>query len=281
MRLVDSHCHLDERRFRNDRDAVIERARQSGVETMITIGASAYLQANYDAVAIAERYPFIFATVGMHPHVASVVDDAVLAEIGTLAANPKVVAIGETGLDYYYDNSPRPQQQEAFRRFIDLARSVKLPLSIHLREAYDDAVAILRDENALDVGGVIHCFSGDRRVARQLLDLNFDLSFSGTVTYKNSEELRAVAAEVPDDRFLIETDAPFLAPIPQRGKRNEPAFVIHTAAAIASVRATSTEAIAEQTRANASTRFRITGSRHEGADPQSSTSRPPSSATDR
>jgi len=257
--LIDSHCHLDQSRFDADRDEVIQRAVDAGVEKMITIGASGALQANYDAVAIADRHAFIFATVGMHPHNASAVSDDVVDELRRLAANRKVVAIGETGLDYYYDHSPRPVQQEIFRRFISLARELGLPLSIHLRDAYDDAVAILRAEHAEDVGGVIHCFSSDRSIARQLLDLNFDLSFSGTVTFKNAEELREVAREVPADRFMVETDAPFLAPIPHRGKRNEPAYVVHTAAAIATVRGQSLEAVAALTRATTTRRFRLDG----------------------
>lgn len=255
--LIDSHCHLDEHRFHEDRDAVIQRARAAGVDRMITIGASGALQANYDAVAIAEAHPFIFATVGMHPHVAKTVTEEVIEQLRRLARRTRVVAIGETGLDYYYDHSPRPQQQEVFRRFIHLARELALPLSIHLRDAYDDAIQILRDEQAQDVGGVIHCFSSDRPVARQLLDLNFDLSFSGTVTFKNAEELRAVAREVPADRFLVETDAPFLAPMPHRGKRNEPAFILHTAAAIAAVRGQTLEAVAEQTTATTVQRFQL------------------------
>lgn len=255
--LIDSHCHLDQARFAEDREEIIQRARDAGVTRMITIGASGALQANYDAVAIADSHAFIFATVGMHPHNASVVDDTILAELRRLAANPKVVAIGETGLDYYYDHSPRPVQQAIFRRFIHLASELGLPLSIHLRDAYADAVAILRDEQAQDVGGVIHCFSSDRAVARQLLDLNFDLSFSGTVTFKNADELREVARMVPADRFMVETDAPFLAPIPHRGKRNEPAYVVHTAATIAEVRGEPPSHIADLTTATATRRFRL------------------------
>ncbi len=255
--LIDSHCHLDQPRFAEDREATIQRAREAGVTRMITIGASGALQANYDAVAIADAHPFIFATVGMHPHNASVVDETIVTQLRQLAANPKVVAIGETGLDYYYDHSPRPVQQAIFRRFIHFARELGLPLSIHLRDAYADAVEILRDEKAQDVGGVIHCFSSDRPVARQLLDLNFDLSFSGTVTFKNAEELREVARMVPADRFMVETDAPFLAPIPFRGKRNEPAYVVHTAATIAEVRGEAPSKIAELTTATATRRFRL------------------------
>lgn len=258
---VDSHCHLDQRRFDADREEVIQRAVSAGVKRMVTIGASGAMQANHDALALAASHDFIFATVGIHPHEAKSASDAIIDELRQLARKPKVVGIGETGLDYYYDHSPRPVQQDVFRRFIHLARELGLPLSIHLRDAYDDAIEILRGEKAQDVGGVIHCFSSDRLRARQLLDLGFDLSFSGTVTFKNADELRAVAREVPEDRFMIETDAPFLAPMPHRGKRNEPAFVLHTAAAIAAVRDQSLEAVAALTTATATRRFQLDSDR--------------------
>jgi TatD DNase family protein len=255
--LIDSHCHLDEPRFAGDCDAVIARAQAAGVTRMITIGASDAMQANGDALALAQRYDGVFATVGVHPHAARTVTPAILAEVARLAQTPKVVAIGETGLDYYYDNSPRAMQREAFRQFIQLARRLALPLIVHLRDAYDDALAIMRDENAAEVGGVIHCFSGDRAGARAFLDLEFDLSFSGIVTFKNADELRAVARLVPADRFMVETDAPFLAPVPHRGKRNEPAYVVHTAAAIAQQRGASLDEVASLARANTERRFRL------------------------
>lgn len=254
---IDSHCHLDEVRFDADREEVIGRALAAGVAQMVTVGASDGMQANHAAVALAVAHAAIHATVGIHPHDARLVDDAAIAELRGLAANPRVVAIGETGLDYYYDHSPREQQREAFRRFVALARECGLPLVIHLRDAYDDAVTILREERAAEIGGVIHCFSGDRGNARDFLDLGFDLSFSGIVTFRTAEELRAVAAMVPADRFLIETDAPYLAPIPHRGKRNEPAFVVHTAAAIAAVRGESVVDVIRATSANTRRLFRL------------------------
>lgn len=257
VRLIDSHCHLDERRFADDRDAVIARAQAAGVTELITIGASNEMQANFAAVALAEHHAGIFATVGVHPHAASMVSSAVMDEVTRLAHAPKVVAIGETGLDYYYDNSPRPVQRDAFRQFIDLARRVHLPLVIHLRDAYEDAVTILREEGGAEIGGVIHCFSGDRHSARAFLDLNFDLSFSGIVTFKNADELRAVARMVPADRFMVETDAPFLTPVPHRGKRNEPAYVVLTATAVATVRQQSLEEVAGLCSTNAARRFRL------------------------
>jgi TatD DNase family protein len=255
--LIDSHCHLDEARFDADRDAALARARAAGVRHLVTIGASDGVKANYDALALAQRHADVSATVGVHPHDASCVSLEVVEEIRRLAGRPKVVAIGETGLDYYYDNAPRAQQQEAFRHFIRLARALGLPLVIHLRDAYDDAQRILREERAAEIGGVIHCFSGDRSNARVFLDLEFDLSFSGIVTFKNADELRAVARTVPADRFMVETDAPFLAPVPHRGQRNEPAFVLHTAAAIATLRGETLEQVAAATSATAVRRLRL------------------------
>ncbi len=255
--LVDSHCHLDEARFAGDRAAVIARAQAVGVTRMVTIGASEELRANHDAIALAQQHAGVFATVGVHPHAASTVSPAVIEEIARLARTPKVVAIGETGLDYYYDNSPRAQQQEAFRQFVQLARQLQLPVVVHLRDAYEDAVAILREEKAAEVGGVIHCFSGDRPAARAFLDLGFHLSFSGIVTFKNADELRAVARMTPADRLLVETDAPFLAPVPHRGKRNEPAYVVLTAAAIAVVRQQPLDELAALTRTNTERLFRL------------------------
>lgn len=255
--LIDSHCHLDEPRFAADREAVIERAHSAGVTRMITIGASDGVHSNMEAVALAQRYDSVFATVGVHPHDARIVTPEIVEEIARLAQRPKVVAIGETGLDYYYDNSPRAVQQDVFRKFIQLARRVRLPIVIHLRDAYDDAINIMREEHAAEVGGVIHCFSGDRKAAAACLDLGFDLSFSGVVTFKNADELRAVARMVPADRFLVETDAPFLAPIPHRGKRNEPAFVIFTAERMAQVREQSLDEVAALTGANTARRFRL------------------------
>jgi len=255
--VIDSHCHLDEARFEPDREAVVARARAAGVVAMVTIGASDGLSANAPAVALAAQHADVYATVGVHPHDARIVTADVLDEIDRLAAAPKVVAIGETGLDYYYDNSPRAQQQAAFRAFVALARERRLPLVVHLRDAYDDAIRILREEHAHDVGGVIHCFSGDRAAARTFVDLDFDLSFSGVVTFKTAEELRAVAREVPADRFMIETDAPYLAPVPHRGKRNEPAFVVHTAAAVAAARGTSLDEVAALATATTRRRFRL------------------------
>jgi TatD DNase family protein len=253
--LVDSHCHLD--MLADDQQRVLERAAAAGVATMVTIGAGGPMQCNYDAVSLAERHDNVFATVGTHPHNASEVDDARIAEIRALARRRKVVAVGETGLDYHYDNSPRPAQQNALRRFVALARELRLPLVVHLREADDDAARILREERAGELGGVIHCFSGDAASARTFLDLGFHLSFSGVLTFPTAEPVREAARLVPADRMMVETDAPFLAPVPYRGKRNEPALVAQTAITLAEVRRESLEKVAGQTRANTTHLFRL------------------------
>jgi TatD DNase family protein len=255
--LIDSHCHLDESRFAADREAVIARARDAGVARMVTIGAADDMATNHAAVTLARRHAEVFATVGIHPHAARIVSPEILTAVERLTGLEKVVAVGETGLDYYYDNSPRATQCEVFRQFIGLARRVRLPLVVHLRDADDDALRIMHDEHATEIGGVIHCFSSDRAAARRFLDLGFDLSFSGIVTFKNAEELRAVARMVPADRILLETDAPFLSPVPLRGKRNEPAHVVYTAIAIAQIRAQPLAEFAAVTRANTERRFAL------------------------
>ncbi|MBI4518332.1 MAG: TatD family hydrolase [Deltaproteobacteria bacterium] len=254
---IDSHCHLDEERFAGDREAVITRAIAAGVTTMITIGAGGPLQCNDEAVALAALHPAIFATVGIHPHAASEASEPALAALERLAQQPKVLAIGETGLDFYYDNSPRPAQEAAFRRCIALARRLRLPLTIHLRDAGEVAITIMREEGAAEVGGVIHCFSGSAAEARAFLDLGFYLSFSGIVTFKNAGELQAAARLTPADRLLIETDAPFLTPAPLRGRRNEPAYVLFTAQALAAIRGVSLGELAARTHANTVACFRL------------------------
>ncbi len=255
--VIDSHCHLDGAAFADDRPTVIERARAAGVSAMITIGASDGVETNAAAVAVAEEFDMVWATVGVHPHDARIVNNSVLDDLRRLAEHPKVVGIGETGLDYYYEHSPRERQREAFRLFLELARATDLPCVVHLREAYDDAVTIMREANASEIGGVIHCFSGNREDARRFLDLGFDISFSGIVTFKNADEIRTVAHLVPSDRFLLETDAPYLTPVPNRGRRNEPAFVNFTAEAVADARGAPITEVVAQATANTRRRFRL------------------------
>ncbi len=256
--LIDSHCHLD-MDFDADREAVLERARRNGIAHMVTIGASGSFGANDKAVALAARHEMLSATVGVHPHEAASVTDDTIARLTALAAQPKVVAVGETGLDYHYEHSPRAAQRQAFARFIQLARSLGLPIVVHLREADDDAVAVMEAEGAREAGGVIHCFSGDAASARRFLDLGFHISFSGIVTFKTAEALREAARIVPHDRLLVETDAPFLAPIPFRGRRNEPALILQTAATLAEVRGESLADVARATSDNARRLFKLPG----------------------
>jgi TatD DNase family protein len=235
--MIDSHCHLDLNSFDDDRAAVLDRARAAGLTAMICIGSGQDLNAARGSVALAERETDVYATVGIHPHeVARMTADDWTA-LDALAALPRVVGIGETGLDYHYDHSPREVQQAAYRRFVALARRVGKPLSSHVRDAHADAAAILREEKAAEVGGVIHCFTGGVEDARRYLDLGHHLSFSGILTFKNADDIRAAAAFAPADRLLVETDAPYLAPIPHRGQRNEPAFVARTLEALARLRA--------------------------------------------
>ena len=246
--LVDSHCHLDFPEFAPELDAVVARARAAGVGAMLTIGTTL---ANFAKVrAVAESAPDIWCSVGIHPHEAEKEPLAGPEPLTALAAHPKVVALGETGLDYYYGHSPRAAQIANFRVHIAAARETGLPLVVHTRDAEDDSIAILTEAKDKGVGGVIHCFTGTAKLARAALDLGFYISASGIATFKKSEDLRAVFADVPLDRLLVETDAPYLAPQPYRGKRNEPAFVVETAKTIAAVKGVEPEALAAATTDN-------------------------------
>jgi TatD DNase family protein len=251
--LVDSHCHVAEPEFDADRADVLARAAANGVTRIICVGATGPAAANAATVRLAgEREPVeILATVGIHPHHADTADDAAFAELEGFVKSPYVVGIGETGLDFHYDHSPRPVQRTAFARTIALARKLALPLVVHVREAHEEAADILGAERAAEVGGVIHCFTGDRSDARRYLDLGFHISVAGIVTFKNADALRAAVREVPADRLLIETDAPYLAPVPHRGRRNEPAYVRVVAEAVAAVRGETFAALAAATSANA------------------------------
>ncbi len=255
--LVDSHCHLDQDAFDDDRDAVIARARAAGVHRMITIGAGGPLASNRAAVALAEHDPDIFAAVAVHPHDASEITADTYTALRALWAHPKVVAVGETGLDYYYRHSPPETQREHLRRFVREAGRAALPLVIHCRDAFPDLLAILREEDAAAIGGVIHCFSGTRAEAEACLALGFALSFSGIVTFKNADDLRDVVRATPPDRLLIETDAPFLAPVPHRGKRNEPALVRYVAEEVARATERPLAEVAALTSANTERVFRL------------------------
>jgi TatD DNase family protein len=251
--LIDSHCHLDFPELAAEEDAVVARARDAGVGAMLTIGTR--LDAFDKVRAVAERHANIWCSVGVHPHEAKEEGQRTPDRLVTLAQHPKVVGIGETGLDYFYEHSPRDEQAASFRAHIAAARQSGLPLIVHTRDADDDTAAILREEmRAGAFTGLIHCFSSGRGVAEVALDLGMSISLSGIVTFKAAEELRGIVRDVPLDRLLVETDAPFLAPIPRRGKRNEPAFVAHTAAKVAELKGIS---IAELERATTDNFFRL------------------------
>jgi TatD DNase family protein len=255
--LFDTHCHLDAGSFPEGADAVLERARAAKVGAFACIGVGS-LEMAEGAVALAERRPDVVATVGIHPHDASSADPALEAALERLAAHERVVAVGEVGLDFHYDHSPRDTQKDVFRRFIALARRVGKPLVIHTRSAPEDTLALLEAEGARDVGGIIHCFSEDLAFAKRALDLGFFLSFSGILTFKNARSVHEVAAFAPEDRLLVETDSPYLAPVPLRGKKCEPAFVAHTAARLAELRGTDPERVAALTSENAARVFGLT-----------------------
>jgi len=247
--LVDSHCHLDSPDFAAELDAVVSRAREAAIARMVTISTRVR---RHDAVlAIAERFPDVFCSVGTHPHHAHEELDLTGADLVARTRHPKVVALGEAGLDYHYDNSPREAQERGFRRHIAAARETGLPLVIHSREADDDTARILEKETGQGpFPAVLHCFTGGRDLARRAIALGQYISFTGILTFRNSEALRAIAAELPADRILVETDAPYLAPGRWRGKRNEPAYVVETAKVLAETRGVPLDEIARQTTDN-------------------------------
>ena len=247
--LVDSHCHLDFPDFAAELDAVVARAEGAGVGRMVTI--STRVRRHAQVLAIAERFPNVTCSVGTHPHHAHEELDITADDLIARAQHPKVVAIGEAGLDYHYDNSPRVAQAKGFRTHIAAARVTRLPLVIHSRQADDDTARILEEESGKGpFPAVLHCFTGGPELARRALALGHFISFTGILTFKNSADLRAIAKDVPADRFLIETDAPYLAPIPYRGKRNEPAYVAEVAKVLAEVCGVTVDEIARQTTEN-------------------------------
>jgi TatD DNase family protein len=253
--LVDTHCHLDASYWPEGAHAVLDRARAAGVSGFVAIGVGETLEPARNVVAIAGEVSDVWATVGLHPHDARSFSDEVLAELDALSRRPKVVAIGEIGLDYHYLHSDRETQLDVFRRLVDLAKQRRLPIVVHTRSAAADTLAVLEEEGAREVGGIIHCFSEDWAFAERALDLDFDLSFSGIVTFKNAAAIHEVAARAPLDRILVETDSPYLAPIPHRGKRCEPAYVLETARKVASLRGISLEELARATTENARRRL--------------------------
>jgi TatD DNase family protein len=248
--LIDSHCHLDSDQFDPDREAVIDRALAAGVSHMVAIGTGNGPPDLEAAIRLADRYPFFYATVGVHPHDASKSTDEVLQNLSHLTKHPKVVAVGEIGLDYHYDFSPRDVQHEVFKAQLKIAAESRKPIVIHTREAWDDTISILRTHWNPHHSGIMHCFSGGPKQAQQALDLGFYLSFGGIVTFPKALEIQEAARMTPSDRILIETDAPYLAPIPKRGKRNEPAYIVETAKKLAQLRGVPLEEISATTTAN-------------------------------
>jgi len=247
--LVDSHCHLDFPDFSTEVEAVVGRAKAQNIVRMVTI--STRVKRHGEVLGIAERFPEVFCSVGTHPHNAHEELDIGTGELVKRTSHPKVVAIGEAGLDYHYDYSPRAAQEQGFRAHIAAARETKLPLVIHSREADDATAKILVEEMGKGAfPAVLHCFTGGRDLAMSAVNLGLYVSFTGILTFKNSQNLRDIAAELPADRILVETDAPYLAPGPYRGKRNEPAYVVETAKVLAQVRGVSPEEIARQTTEN-------------------------------
>lgn len=248
MRLVDSHCHLDSPKFAGDLHEVIQRARAANVDRFLAIGTGEGPPDLACALRLAEEHEGFFATVGVHPHDASKATDESFQRLGHLCSHPKVVALGEIGLDYHYDFSPRDVQARVFIRQLEIARG-RFPVIIHTREAWKDTMSVLREHWRGGVG-IMHCFTGGPEEARESMDRGFSVSFGGVITFPKSDQIREAARLVPDDYLLVETDAPFLAPVPNRGKRNEPAFIVDTVRALAQLRNVELEHIAEVTTRN-------------------------------
>lgn len=255
--LVDSHAHLDGAEFEYDREQVIARAREAGVRHMMVIGTGATYKEIGAVLPIADRIDGAFSAAGIHPHEAQHFLASDFAELRAMARNPRFRAIGEIGLDYHYDHSPCEAQREIFIRQLDLARELKLPVLIHCRDAWQDARGILDEHwRSSGLGGILHCFTGSRDEAFALMDAGFMVSFAGNLTFKKSDGLREVAQQIPADHLLTETDCPFLAPVPHRGKRNEPAFVVEVLKQLAALRGVSDESLAEQVAQNFKQMFR-------------------------
>jgi len=254
---VDSHAHLETQQFDADREQVITRAREAGIETIVAIGSGTGPGSLDCGIQLAEQYEFIYATIGIHPHEAKLATDADFEEMAQLAKRPKVIAWGEIGLDYFYDHSPRDVQQQVFLSQVQLAQAAKLPIVIHCRpsgsseDAWQDCLKLLREHWApSELGGILHCFTGTWAHAQQALDMGFMISFAGNITFPKALQIREAAKQVPLDRMLIETDSPFLAPVPHRGKRNEPSWVKEVARQLGELRGLSTEQIGLQTAKN-------------------------------
>jgi TatD DNase family protein len=257
LELIDTHAHLDDEQFERDLPAVLERAAAAGVRRVVTVATTA--TSSRTCIDLAQRYPLLAASVGIQPNHVAQMEVGAWDKVVALATEDRVVAIGETGLDRHWDYTPFAQQEEYFARHLQLARQRDLPVIIHCREAETDVARMLRDDYERNgpVRGVMHSFTGDPATAEACAAMGLHISFAGMVTYKNAQNLRAVAAQIPADRLLVETDSPYLAPVPVRGKRNEPAYVLHTAACLAAVRAVELHGLADQVTRNAERLFRL------------------------
>ena len=255
MELFDSHAHIDFPRYNKDRDKVIERARAEGVKYILNCGAD--LESSQRAVKLAEDYDDIFAAVGIHPHEGAMYSIEIAKKLKKLAESDKVVAFGEIGLDYHYDNSPRDEQRQAFRAQLRLASTLGLPVIIHSREAEKDTIKILEEEWNLENGGVVHCYSSSAEMAKKLLELDFHIGFTGLITFKNLEWLRRIVSNTPINKILVETDSPYMSPEPYRGRRNEPARVKEVARQVAKCHNLTLEKVAEITTQNGLNLFKI------------------------
>ncbi len=253
--LIDTHAHYDDKKYSEDRNETIQRAFDSGVELIINVAVD--VPSSIECVDIAKEFDFVYSAIGFHPQNVARADDNSIAELMNIAKYKKVIAVGEIGLDYYYPQPPRELQKIWFAKQINMAKELKLPLIVHDRDAHQDALSIIKNENAKQVGGVFHCYSGSVETAREILKNDFYISFTGVVTFKNAKSILEVVKSIPDDRLLIETDCPYLAPEPFRGKRNESSFVIHTANKIAEIRGTTPERIEEITTENAKRLFKF------------------------
>jgi TatD DNase family protein len=253
--VIDSHCHILDKRFRDDRDEVLARAREAGVRRIVAVGGGGPIEDSEAAAALAADDPCLAATAGIHPHDAASYDDAIEARIVALAEGGAITAIGETGLDYYYEHSPREEQRRSLVRHLALARRFDMPVVLHCRDAEQDLHEILASEAPGGLRGVVHCFTGAYENARRYLDLGLLVSFTGILTFGNAGDLRETARRLPLDRLMVETDSPYLAPVPHRGKRNEPAFVVEVARALATLQGVPLERVEEATTANAESLF--------------------------
>lgn len=253
--LFDSHAHLDDERFDEDREILINSLKEKGVDLVLNVGAD--MEGSIDSIELSKKYDFIYASVGVHPHYVSELDDSSIDTLRELTKNEKVVAIGEIGLDYYYDNSPRDLQKEWFIKQIKLANELKLPIIVHDRDAHQDTFDIIKEYKSDDIGCVIHCFSGSASLAREFIKLGCYISIPGTVTFKNNKKTVEVVREIPLEHLLIETDSPYMAPTPHRGERNNPSLVQFVADKIAQEKGISYEKVCEVTKENAKRLFNI------------------------